>query len=204
MIINNFNYLEKYFDILKFKDDFYFVQLYQRKKDGHNLNKDKNVLESFYFYTKEEFLNAKNKIIKLCQENNARAYFWINPRNNKQVALNCIKTLTELVIANECKSGFKTWIKQCGLTPSSDYDRLWIVDLNNKEELFRLQIINLIKSCYSKFDNNIVDIIPTMNGYHLITHPFDIMYFNTLCIFNNIEKIDIHKNNSTLLYYEQN
>ena len=43
-----------------------------------------------------------------------------------------------------------------------------------------------------------------MNGYHLITHPFDIMYFNTLCIFNNIEKIDIHKNNSTLLYYEQN
>ena len=37
MIVDNFEYLSKLFDELIDKDDFYFVQIIQRKKDGLEL-----------------------------------------------------------------------------------------------------------------------------------------------------------------------
>lgn len=37
MIVDNFEYLSKLFDELIDKDDFYFVQIIQRKKDGIEL-----------------------------------------------------------------------------------------------------------------------------------------------------------------------
>lgn len=77
-MVDNFEYLANLFDGLVDKDDFYFVQIIQRKKDGVELpsyTSGARTIRSFYFFTKEEFLRQEPYIKDLCNSNNARAYF---------------------------------------------------------------------------------------------------------------------------------
>ena len=54
MTVNNFDNLSLYFNKLKDKEDFYYVQIIQRKKDGHK--KSERIIRNFYIYNKEDFL----------------------------------------------------------------------------------------------------------------------------------------------------
>ena len=105
MIVDNFDNLVDYFNLLKSKEDFYYIQVIQRKKDGHK--KSERIVKSFYIYSKEDFLKKKDHIIELCNQNNARAYFWINPRNAQKIALECIKSYADLVAQCDCTKGYK-------------------------------------------------------------------------------------------------
>lgn len=198
MIVDNFDNLVDYFNLLKSKEDFYYVQIIQRKKDGHK--KSERIVKSFYIYSKEDFLKKKDHIIELCNQNNARAYFWINPRNAQKIALECIKSYADLVAQCDCTKGYKVWDKKCGSNPAPGYDRSWIVDIDSKDDEYRLKIWKLIEQCRG----GVLDVIPTHAGYHIITRPFNIQEFKIWCAFENVEDtIDIHKDNSTLLYYEK-
>jgi len=130
MIVNNFDSLSLYFNKLQDKEDFFYVQVIQRKKDGHR--KSERIIRNFYIYSKEDFLKKKDYIIELCEQYNARAYFWINPRNARKIALECIKSYADLITQKDCTKGFKVWDKKCGANPSSNYDRRWIVDVDTK------------------------------------------------------------------------
>lgn len=99
-MVDNFEYLANLFDGLVDKDDFYFVQIIQRKKDGVELpsyTSGARTIRSFYFFTKEEFLRQESYIKDLCNSNNARAYFWINPRNTLDIACESIKQFADLI-----------------------------------------------------------------------------------------------------------
>lgn len=56
-MVDNFEYLANLFDGLVDKDDFYFVQIIQRKKDGQNSHPIHLVLELLEVST---FLQRKN------------------------------------------------------------------------------------------------------------------------------------------------
>ena len=47
-------------------------------------------------------------------------------------------------------------------------------------------------------------IIPTVNGYHLISNGFDRQQFSQKLMLYQLDQIDIHDNNPTLLYYKFN
>lgn len=200
MVVNNFNLLEIYFEFLVNKEDFYYIQVIQRKKDGHK--KSERIVKNFYIYNKEDFLNKQEYIIDLCKQHNARAYFWINPRNSRKIALECVKSYADLVSQGDCTKGYKVWDKKCGANPAPGYDRLWIVDVDNKELL--LKIKQLIQKCRSaKTGDSIIDTIPTSQGYHVITIGFDLHHFKQLLKIEQLEDVDVHKDNPTLLYYEK-
>ena len=202
MIVNNFDELAPYFKLLKNKEDFYYIQVIQRKKDGHK--KSERIVKNFYVYNEEDFLKKKDHIISLCEQYNARAYFWINPRNARKIALECIKSYADLVTQKDCTKGFKVWDKKCGANPSSNYDRRWIVDVDTKDQETITKIYNMINSCRGKEEVKVVDMIQTFNGCHLITMGFDLHHFKQLCKIEHIEDIDVHKDNPTLLYYAKN
>lgn len=201
MKVDNFNKLSEYFDILKDKEDFFYIQIIQRKKDGNV--KSECVIRNFYVYNKEYFFKRKELIQQLCQQYNARAYFWINPRNARKVTLECIKSYADMLTQNNCCKGYKLWDKKCGACPSSNHEHLWIVDIDTKDSDYISKVIELINQCRSKADVIVKEIIPTINGYHIITHGFDVHHFRQLCRINNIDLMDIHKDNPTLLYYEK-
>ena len=83
-----------------------------------------------------------------------------------------------------------------GQTGACDGLKTWLVDFDSKDidELNRLK--DIIESVEPKDVEKIVETVPTRNGYHLITRPFNKKEFNEL--YN--ESIDIHKDNPTLIY----
>lgn len=196
MITNNFDELVYCFNLLENKEDFYYVQVIQRKKDGHP--KSERIVKNFYIYNKEDFLKKKDHIIDLCTRHNARAYFWINPRNSRKIALECIKSYSDLVAQGDCTKGYKVWDKKCGAHPAPGYDKRWIVDIDSKDDEYRLTICKLIEQCRG---GKVFDFIPTSQGYHIITSGFDLHHFKQLLKINRLEDIDVHKDNPTLLYY---
>lgn len=200
MVVNNFNLIEKYFDLLKTYEDFFYVQVIQRKKDGHR--KSERIIKNFYINNVDSFLEKKQHIIDLCKQHNARAYFWINPRNSRKIALECVKSYADLVAQGDCTKGYKVWDKKCGANPAPGYDRLWIVDVDYKDRLEKIS--ELIQKCRSsKPGYNIIDTIPTSQGYHVITIGFDLHHFKQLLKIEQLEDVDVHKDNPTLLYYEK-
>jgi hypothetical protein len=73
-------------------------------------------------------------------------------------------------------------------------EKLWIVDIDSKDtqELRNVQVtINRCKPEGPKTKY----IVPTKNGFHLITDRFDVMEFK-----KNHPEVDIQKKNPTLLY----
>ena len=89
-MVDNFDLVSK---ILSFNspDDFYFVQIIKRLKD--NPNDDKNqgnyhaggcYLKGYRIRSIDDLMNLKPEIIKICHENNARAYITVNSRSEKE------------------------------------------------------------------------------------------------------------------------
>lgn len=47
----------------------------------------------------------------------------------------------------------------------------------------------------------VFNLVPTVNGFHAITKGFDLNEFSKKLDEINLESIDIHKDNPTVLYY---
>jgi hypothetical protein len=203
MVINNFEQLENYFDRKTSNDDFYFVQVIQRKKDGVELpsyTSGARVIRSFYFFDRLEFRRQKPYIIELCNNNNARAYFWVNIRNAFDVACESIRQFTELIQAGNTYQGKDVYSRASGRTRSNKYDKLWIVDIDDMSIVE--QIKEIILSCRGAEDR-LYDVVPTVQGCHLITRGFDVEQFKQKLAIAKLPDVNVHKENPTLLYYNK-
>ena len=203
-MIDNFEFLASCFDNLKSQDDFYFVQIIQRKKDGVNLpsyTSGARTIRSFYFFNKEEFIRQESYIKELCDKNNARAYFWVNPRNTVDVACESIKQFAELIKNGNTRQGVAVYDRATGISRSLNYDKLWIVDIDSKDLEYIKKIMDVINYCRGKEGNKILYTIPTLNGHHLITKKFDKEQFAQELAINKLDQVDVHNDNPTLLYY---
>ena len=201
MIIDNFDRVS---EILKFNNpnEFYFLQIIQRKKDGNSdlrVSSGFRLIRSYYIYSLKELEELKDRIVELCISNNARAYINPNVRNANQVALECSKRYIDLVQTNRAYQGNRIWDSVCGSCKSSDYKPLWIVDVDNSEKLDIIE--NIILSCRHNKEFKLYK-IPTVSGNHIICNGFDVKQFQDKLKIQMIEPIDIHKDNPTLLYYE--
>lgn len=200
MIVDNFELIREHL-IFNNPDEFYFVQIIQRKKDGNeglHVRNGYRLIRSYYIYNLGDFDNLENRIKELCESNNARAYINLNVRNAKESALECIKRYTDLVLNNNSFQGNNIWDSVCGGVRARGYKALWVIDIDDpdKGEL----ITNLIMSCRHSPEFTLYR-VPTVHGFHLICSGFDTKQFNSLLKDNNLGTIDIHKNNPTLLYY---
>lgn len=74
----------------------------------------------------------------------------------------------------------------------------WVIDVD-KEELQHIEFIRKTINDIEPEGDKIITAIPTLNGVHLITKPFRLDTFKTLCGNNNFN-VDVQKNNPTLLY----
>jgi hypothetical protein len=74
------------------------------------------------------------------------------------------------------------------------YEKRWIVDIDTKDKEVVNKITNLVDMVRPE-GSKIKAVIPTKNGYHLITNRFDVVQFNKY-----YPEVDIQKKNPTLLY----
>lgn len=222
MTVDNFDIIR---GLLKFddKDDFYFLQIIQRKKDGNQVpstwGNSYRTIKAYYIRNIEDFDRRKSAIIQLCGQNNARAYINLNVRNAKEVALTAAKAYIDLVHEDRCEQGYRVYDHVCGVTPKTGVKKKWIVDIDDLtpgqidiicEKICKCRSAYPIeKSDPATFDNIIAE-IPTAHGVHIITYGFDVGRFReileqTTAINLTKEQIKeittVKKDNPTLLYF---
>ena len=198
-MIDNFNIFSSWFENLTYQGDFFFVQVIQRRKDC-NINTNYNVIKNYCFFDKETFLEKKEEIIILCKAFNARAYFWVNPRNCKEVQYELIREALESVELGTNKL-YTCISKAIGHKRSSHYKAVWILDFDTKDTELITKYLDIAMGCKHSGSGLVFDLIPTVNGYHALTKGFDLKQFNQQLDIAKLDSIDIHKDNPTVLYY---
>ena len=196
--VNNFDVIIPY---LNFDNSIHLVWLVQRNKDGNSCgNKDnKNrTIKSYYFQSLQKLQEKKEEIINLCKQNNCRAYICMNAKP-------IIKVLFTLqgIIMDRLQEQLKSnsYLSLHGILDSavmksgSNGNKLWIVDIDTDDMLYMNEIAAYINSQRSGFTTNTITYFKTLNGFHLITHPFDCSHLKEI-----YPDIEIKKEGLTLLY----
>lgn len=201
-MIDNFNQIG---EILRNKvvtdDNFFFVQILKRRKENPEMSSNNITVDIFYIKNVDDLIKKQDRIIKRCVDENARAYISLNMKNKRKVALVAMKLMAEC-IANDNYNVANVYTSAAGGS-HQDPHKTWVIDIDfdkNMPDAFNEGFIAGLTMLISELileTGNVPNIhrIPTKNGVHLITQPFNVKKFNDIH-----KDIDIHKNNPTILY----
>lgn len=199
MTVNNFELIKTIIDSKTLKEnDFFFVQILRRHKDAGNedMNANNILVDVFYPTNSEDLERYKERIIKVCEMNNARAYIHLNKRNKETVALKTMALIAE-TIANKNYEIKRAYHSCCGAY-SSEENKTWIVDIDNgdMDNSTLAGMVKVIADLVTEAGKiALFRTVPTKNGYHLIVPAFNLQKFR-----EKYPTIDIHKDNPTILY----
>jgi len=198
---NNFDIIEKILDFSD-KDDYYYLQILKRRKENPEMKKDMRVLKDIFIFSLDDFHFKTESIIKLCDDENARAYFRINKRNAQKTALEALILMASYIASGDYKSVRNVFTKAAG-RHHSDPDKKWILDIDWVDVpvgLKNWEYVDLISDAVTELitetgrDPGLLE-IPTKNGLHIICRPFNLKKLRDAGF-----HLDIHKDNPTLLY----
>ena len=200
MTIDKFHIFAPLFDNLSVQGDFFFVHVMQRNKES-DVSSSGYVIKDYHFFDKETFLAKKEEITTLCKAFNARAYFWINPRNCKQVQYEIIREALEAIELGTHKL-FKCVSNSIGRKRNSNYKSIWILDFDTKDTELINKYLSIAMECRHSGSGLVFNLIPTVNGFHALTKGFDLEQFKQKIAIAKLDNIDIHKDNPSVLYYD--
>lgn len=205
-------------ELLNFEEegDFYMLYVFKRKKDQPEAERDNHqsvrTIKTYCIRSVEHLEDRYDEIKQLCEMFRARAYIHVQKQNHRDVSLNMMVELAQRIQNDQHN--------QAGLFDSvvgkiKTLEKRWIVDIDTKDPSYLIEVVEFINTICPPFRNRseihthtndgvsvsydrvpkCLKIIPTKNGYHLITEKFDVMKFR-----ENYPDIDIQKKNPTLLY----
>lgn len=175
--------------------DFYMLYVFKRKKDQPEGKRDNHqsvrTIKTYCIESIDHLERRYDEIKQLCEMFKARAYIHVQKQNHKDVSLNMLSSLAERIrdgVSNQ-KGLFDSVVGQI-----KTQEKIWIVDIDTKDiqELRNVQVT--INGCKPEGPKTKY-VIPTKNGFHLITDKFDVLEFK-----KQYPEIDIQKKNPTLLY----
>lgn len=176
--------------------DFYMLYVLKRKKDQPEGERDNHqsvrTIKSYCIGSIEHLEKRYEEIKQLCEMFKARAYIHVQKQNHKDVSLNMLATLAERIrdgVSNQ-KGLFDSVVGQI-----KTKEKRWVVDIDTKEKSFIEEVATFINVKCEPIRDKINEIIPTKNGYHLITDKFDVMTFK-----EKYPDTDVQKKNPTLLF----
>ena len=194
-MIDNINIIKPLLSFEK-QGDFYMLYIFKRKKDqpeGERDNHQSVRTIKTYCIDNLEYLDKRyDEIKQLCEMFKARAYIHIQKQNHKDVSLEMMMALAQKIRDGQHnqKNLFDSVVGQLKTN-----EKRWIVDIDTKDDYEVVRMTRVINVTRPEGDK-VECIIPTKNGYHLITKRFDVEMFR-----NVYPDIDIQKKNPTLLYY---
>lgn len=194
----------KDFLIFESKDDFYFLQILQRKKENPQLGSNSRVIKNYYITSIQHLLDRYDEIKSLCNLFNARASLRLNKRSFEKVGFKSLENIANSMQNREYRHLTNSYDRACGLL-NNEKTKKWIVDIDKNEVIWLEQIINSVQSCEPIGDKILLQ-LNTKSGIHLITSPFNVMQFKEsfkkeLKAYQMDEiNIDIHKDNPINLY----
>jgi len=209
-MIDNFKYI---IPLLSFdsEDQFYFVQILQRKKDGNEIkgtNNSNRTIRTYRIDSIKKLQELKNEMIKFAIYFNARVGINLNKRSYEKAAFNTLKKIADQMSNKSFKNVKSAYDSVCGLHDSA-VDKIWIIDVDEYEskplDRNKFEIIKALQHSQPYDVRKILADIPSKTGSHFITKPFNTIEFFTY-LFDNYNRTlmhempEIHKNNPTNLY----
>lgn len=181
-MVDNFALIKDYLHF-ESPDDFYFLQIIQRKKDGPshdgvqitgNSNRTRGIRN--YLITSAEGLDKIETEVKhLCTFFNARAMLILAKKSFQKTALKSMVMTAEYIQTGQYASVKSCYWSACA--KSATDDRYFLIDIDEEDlpqlELIKSTIEEKAKNPKVPFGQRIRLCLPTKHGYHLITHPFD-------------------------------
>ena len=199
-MIDNFNQIYELIDGKSTDGEFYFTQVIKRRKDNPTLRCNAITISVLCIKNAKELLKYRDKIIELCESNNARAYININKRSYKQVALETNSLIARSLVGDNFN--IQNSYESCCGKFSCDTDKKWILDFDDDYDLeLAKTIVNdlqieILHQSQGHKDFKIKAVIPTKNGVHLITNKFNVLKFRE----RYTMPVDIKKDSPTVLY----
>ena len=195
MEINNIEVANHF---LKFRsdDDFYYLQILQRKKENPELGSNSRVIKNYYINSLD-YLNRRydSEIIPLCKHFNARAMLRLNVRSYRKVAYKSMQNIANSMANGEYEFIKKSYDRAVGNGHNDDVKK-WILDIDgNIDSDYINQLRRYLIDQKPWDDDKVLYQMPTKNGIHLITTPFDLRNFGVI-----YPDIEIHKDNPINLY----
>ena len=212
-MVDNFELIKP---LLKFTDhqDFYFLQLLLRKKDGADVpngsDNQRRLVRDYHITSPEMLDEIKEEVIRICNETGARAYIRMNKRNYKTIAMAYAQETLEKARKGEVFGNTYNEINSViGRYPEGHKgDKTWLVDIDDfGPESMRTTVVKDIIARCAPVDtvgelHKVIAVIPTRSGTHLITRPFNLQKFNELKKKELTEEgeVAVLKDNPTILY----
>jgi hypothetical protein len=193
-MIDNIEQIKKLLNFEKV-GDFYMLYVLKRKKDQPEGERDNHqsvrTIKSYCIESIEHLDRRYDEIKQLCEMFKARAYIHVQKQNHTDVSLNMMVDL-----AKRIQDGNH---KQQGLFDSvvgqvKTQEKRWIVDIDTTDYHAVTEVTQFITNLRPE-GPKVEMVIPTKNGYHLITARFDVKTFS-----EKYPEISIQKKNPTLLY----
>lgn len=200
-MVDNF---EKLNSILEFEseDDFYMLQVMKRRKENPEMDKNSVALKTVYLHRKDQLLELKNDLVELADKKNARIYLNPNRKSFKKCTLACLKEFADRISNENFYKPYKIFDSVAGAAGSKN--AIWVIDIDWDEvteqfgdierSVFVNDVCEFINSLKPDIENKVKLVNETKNGTHILTSPFN-MYD-----FMQRYKIQVHKNNPTLVY----
>ena len=183
--------------LLRFDEkSFYVLYVMTRNKDLGIANPEKaqkhRVIKEYYVESLEYLERKYDEIKKLCEVFNARAYINLNRVNKEKLGLEILEHLTAKL--KQSDSNYFNLLSKAIGNSKTDY-RVWVVDLDGSDVEHELMIKELLHDIQPQGDK-ILGVVPTPNGKHLLTKPFNVKEFAD----RSRVSLHIQKNNPTVLY----
>jgi hypothetical protein len=166
-MIDNFDiikaFIKEHNPVLE-KGDFFFLQVVKRKKDNPEMTQHEFNIDNFYLNSFEDFDKKKERIVRSCEENNARCLIRLEKRNYEKL---CAKTIGLIADAQEKKQFHvlpTLFLSACGKFSSSK-KKFWMVDVDD------MSIFDEVKTHLESI-TKIHAIIPSKSGCHIIITGF--------------------------------
>ena len=195
--IDNFDTIRGLLDF-RSEDDFYFLQILQRKKDHKRMkvngtNNNSRMIKAYYIKSLDQFDFIKPEVIEFCKLFNARAGINLNRRSFKKMALQHLKKCTDQILNGDFHKAYKAYPSVAGAY-AHDTDKKWILDIDEKGRASNDLVLFAERECKPDGDK-FITVIPSRSGYHLIMKPFDLQQFR-----KQFPDVEVHRNNPTNLY----
>ena len=200
-MVNNFEQIR---ELLKFRsnDDFYFLQILQRKKDAkegqkvNGTNNNSRLVKAYFIKSIEQYDFIQKEVIGLCELFNARAGINLNRRSFYKMALQHLKKATDQILNGDYDKAHRAYNTVVGAF-SNESDKMWILDIDEKIDVTEMDKLTAYLATLQPVGLKQKAIIPSRAGYHLITSPFRLDEFRKSEFGKDIE---VHKNNPTNLF----
>ena len=200
-LIDNFNEVEKLLDFSS-PDEFYFLEIIRRRKDFSTPNEDilgQQVLATYCVKNLEQLQRLKNEIITLCEFHHARAYINLNPKSMKKTGILMMNKLLKMVENDDFHKINACFASAAGECNGIKDRKRFVIDIDSSDESVKTEILDVIHS----LNVEIISVLPTPNGCHIIAKPFDCLKFMSAIPQKFEDIVEIKHNSPTVLYFKK-